>query len=167
MSLRFARLSADAIPPARAHADDAGFDLHAAEAATLAPGERANIGTGIAVAVPEGRAGLVLPRSGLAARHGIALVNAPGLIDSGYRGELRVLLLNTDRRATFEVARGDRIAQLVIVRHEASEAEEVPSLENTLRGARGFGSTGVGASQPPGAAASALPRRAQDEPRLR
>ena len=143
MRLRVTRISDAAVMPARAHRDDAGLDLYAAEAASLGPGERASVGTGIAVAIPEGRAGLVLPRSGLAARHGIALVNAPGLIDAGYRGELRVLLLNTDRSATFEISPGDRIAQLVIVRHETPEPEEVPSLEETARGAGGFGSTGV------------------------
>ena len=143
MRLRFTRLSEAAVAPARAHDDDAGLDLHAAEAASLAPGERVSVGTGVAVAIPAGCAGLVLPRSGLAARHGIALVNAPGLIDPGYRGEVRVLLLNTDRSAAFEVSPGERIAQLVVVRHEAPEAEEVPSLEETARGAGGFGSTGV------------------------
>ena len=143
MRLRFTRLSEAAVAPVRAHGDDAGLDLHAAEAASLRPGERASIGTGVAVAIPEGRAGLVLPRSGLAARHGIALVNAPGLIDAGYRGELRVLLLNTDRNATFEISPGDRIAQLVVVRHEVPEPEEVPSLGETARGAGGFGSTGI------------------------
>ncbi len=143
MRLRFTRLSEAAVAPLRAHGDDAGLDLHAAEAVTLGPGERASIGTGVAVAIPEGRAGLVVPRSGLALRHGIALVNAPGLIDAGYRGELRVLLLNTDRAATFEIAPGDRIAQLVIVRHEVPEPEEVSALDETARGAAGFGSTGV------------------------
>src|ERR1700751_6035803 len=113
MNLRCVRLDPRATLPARAHPGDAGLDLHALEAAVLAPGERASIRTGIAVEIPPGRAGLVLARSGLAARHGIALVNAPGLIDSGYRGELQVLLLNTDREAAFEVAPGDRIAQLV------------------------------------------------------
>ena len=142
MTLRFTRLTAAARPPARAHDGDAGYDLHAAEHATLAPGERASVGTGIAVAIPDGCAGLVLPRSGLAARHGIALVNAPGLIDSGYRGELRVLLLNTDRAETFEVSVGDRIAQLVLVRHEAPELVEVESLDESARGAGGFGSSG-------------------------
>lgn len=142
MRLPFARLSEAARPPERAHADDAGYDLRAAEAATLAPGERASVGTGIAIAIPDGHAGLVLPRSGLAARHGIALVNAPGLIDAGYRGEVRVLLLNTDRQATFEVAAGDRIAQLVVVRHESPEIVELDSLEATARGDGGFGSTG-------------------------
>ena len=143
MRLRYARLSETAVAPARAHAGDAGLDLHAVEPASLGPGERASVGTGVAVAVPEGHAGLVLPRSGLAARHGIALVNAPGLVDSGYRGELRVLLLNTDREATFEVSPGDRIAQLVLVRHASPEPEEVSSLDETARGAAGFGSTGV------------------------
>jgi dUTP pyrophosphatase len=142
MRLRFMRLSEAAVAPLRAHGDDAGLDLHAAEAAKLGPGERASVGTGVALAIPEGRAGLVLPRSGLAARHGITLVNAPGLIDAGYRGELRVLLLNTDRSATFEVSPGDRIAQLIVVRHEAPEPEEVAVLDETARGASGFGSTG-------------------------
>ncbi len=142
MILRYARLSADARPPARAHDDDAGYDLHANEALTLGPGERAGVGTGIALAIPEGHAGLVLPRSGLAARHGITLPNAPGLIDSGYRGELRVLLLNTDRAEAFEISPGDRIAQLVIARVEAPELEESEELEETVRGAGGFGSTG-------------------------
>lgn len=142
MRLRFARLTESAAAPTRAHHDDAGYDLRASEAATLPPGGRASVGTGVAVAIPDGHAGLVLPRSGLAARHGISLVNAPGLIDAGYRGELRVLLLNTDREASFDVAPGDRIAQLVIVRHEAPELVEVDSLDETVRGDGGFGSTG-------------------------
>ena len=142
MKLRFRRLSPAARPPARAHGDDAGFDLHAAESATLEPGARASVGTGLAVAIPDGFAGLVLPRSGLAARHGIALVNAPGLIDAGYRGEVRVLLLNTDRQAPFEIAEGDRVAQLVLVRAEAPELEETDELDDTARGSGGFGSSG-------------------------
>ena len=142
MTLRFRRLSADARPPAQSHDGDAGYDLHAAEAVTIGPGERASVGTGIAVAIPAGRAGLVVPRSGLAARHGISVVNAPGLIDSGYRGELRVLLLNTDRGQAFAVEPGDRIAQLVIVRVETAPAEEAVELDETARGAGGFGSTG-------------------------
>jgi dUTP diphosphatase len=141
--LRFRRLSEAARPPARAHDGDAGYDLHAAEPARLGPGERATVGTGIAVAIPPGHAGLVLPRSGLAARHGISVVNAPGLIDAGYRGEVRVLLLNTDREGAFEVAPGDRIAQLVVVRIEGPELEEATELDETLRGGGGFGSTGV------------------------
>jgi dUTP pyrophosphatase len=142
VTLRFRRVSAAARPPAQAHEGDAGYDLHAAEAVTIGPGERASVGTGIAVAIPDGHAGLVVPRSGLAARHGISLVNAPGLIDSGYRGELRVLLLNTDHAETFAVDPGDRIAQLVLVAVETPELEEVDALDETLRGAGGFGSTG-------------------------
>jgi dUTP pyrophosphatase len=142
MILEFTRLSESARPPARAHAGDAGYDLHASEAATIGPGGRASVGTGIAVAIPDGHAGLVLPRSGLAARHGITLPNAPGLIDSGYRGELRVLLLNADPAEPFEVEPGDRIAQLVLVRVEAPELVEAESLVETARGGRGFGSTG-------------------------
>jgi dUTP pyrophosphatase len=142
VTLRFRRLSAAARPPAQAHEGDAGYDLHAAEPITIAPGARASVGTGIAVAIPEGLAGLVLPRSGLAARHGISLVNAPGLIDSGYRGELRVLLLNTDRAEPFAVEPGDRIAQLVLVEVETAAVEEVAELDETPRGVGGFGSTG-------------------------
>ena len=142
MTLRFRRLSAAARPPAQAHEGDAGYDLHAAEAATIGPGERASVGTGIAIAIPEGQAGLVIPRSGLAARHGISVVNAPGLIDSGYRGELRVLLLNTDTDEAFTVQPGDRIAQLVLVAVETPELLEVEELDETVRGAGGFGSSG-------------------------
>ncbi|MEA2471079.1 MAG: dUTP pyrophosphatase, partial [Thermoleophilaceae bacterium] len=136
-------LSDAACAPARAHEGDAGYDLHAAEALTLEPGARASVGTGVAVAIPDGHAGLVLPRSGLALRHGIALVNAPGLIDAGYRGELRVLLLNTDREAPFDIEVGDRIAQLVIIRHAApEELVEVDRLAESTRGQGGFGSSG-------------------------
>ena len=142
MILPFARVSAAARPPSRAHEGDAGYDLHASESLVLAPGERASVGTGVALALPEGLAGLVVPRSGLAARHGIALVNAPGLIDPGYRGEVRVLLLNTDRGEPFEVAVGDRIAQLLVVPFESPELQEAPSLAATARGTGGFGSTG-------------------------
>jgi dUTP pyrophosphatase len=142
LTLRFTRLSEAARAPARAHATDAGHDLHAAERARLEPGRRASVGTGIAVAIPPGHAGLVLPRSGLAARHGIALVNAPGLIDPDYRGEVRVLLLNTDPSEAFEVEVGDRVAQLVIVRSEPTDVEEVASLDETQRGTAGFGSSG-------------------------
>ena len=144
MRLAVRLLDAAAKLPARAHADDAGYDLHALEAATLQPGERAMVRTGIAIELPPGHAGLVLPRSGLAARHGIALVNAPGLIDAGYRGEVRVLLLNTDPAEPFAVTVGDRIAQLLIVRHETPELVEVVDLGQTPRGAAGFGSTGTG-----------------------
>lgn len=140
--MRFTRLSDAATPPSRAHPGDAGYDLYAAEATRLGPGERGSVGTGIAVEIPDGWAGLVLPRSGLAAKHGITLTNAPGLIDAGYRGEVRVLLLNTDGDAPFDVEPGDRIAQLMLVRHEAPELEEVASLEGSARGAAGFGSSG-------------------------
>jgi dUTP pyrophosphatase len=143
MSLRVARLDARARLPARAHPGDAGLDLYAVEPAVLAAGERASIPTGIAVEIPPGHAGLVLPRSGLAARHGISVVNAPGLIDAGYRGEVRVLLLNTDREQAFELAAGDRIAQLVVVAVAISEVDEVTSLTDTVRGAGGFGSSGA------------------------
>lgn len=143
MILRFRRLSEHARAPRQAHEHDAGYDLHAAEPATLSPGARTSVGTGIAVAIPVGWAGLVLPRSGLAARNGIALVNSPGLIDSGYRGELRVLLLNTDRDETFALSPGDRIAQLVLVRVEAVQLEEAESLPETVRADGGFGSSGV------------------------
>jgi dUTP pyrophosphatase len=128
--------------PTRAYPGDAGLDLYSAEAARIEPGERASVGTGVAVAIPDGHAGLVLPRSGLAARHGIALVNAPGLIDCGYRGELRVLLLNTDSSESFVVEPGDRIAQLVIVSLPEVELAERDGLEDAARGARGFGSSG-------------------------
>jgi dUTP pyrophosphatase len=127
--------------PARARADDAGLDLYAAEAATIEPGARALVPTGIALAIPTGYAGLVLPRSGLALRHGLTLLNTPGLIDAGYRGEVKVLLVNHDRAAV-TVARGDRIAQLVIQRVEPAELVEVDELPTTDRGAGGFGSTG-------------------------
>ena len=142
MSFRFTRLSDAAQAPSRAHPGDAGFDLRAVEAARLEPGERASVGTGIAVEIPEGSAGLVLPRSGLAAKHGISVVNAPGLIDAGYRGEIRVLLLNTDRAEAFDIEPGDRIAQLVIVAVGDEEAVEVESLEESVRADGGFGSTG-------------------------
>ena len=142
MDLRCLRLDERAVLPTRAHDGDAGLDLHALEPAVLAPGERASVGTGIAVEIPPGQAGLVLPRSGLAARHGISVVNAPGLIDSGYRGELRVLLLNTDREQPFEIAAGARIAQLVLVSVALPVAVEVDALDDSERGAGGFGSSG-------------------------
>ncbi len=142
MELRLARLDPRAQVPTRAHPGDAGLDLHAAQDAVLPPGERASIGTGIAVEIPSGYAGLVIPRSGLAARHGISVVNAPGLIDAGYRGEIRVLLLNTDPREPFEVRAGARIAQLVIIPVALAEPVEVDSLETSQRGTGGFGSTG-------------------------
>jgi dUTP pyrophosphatase len=142
LKLQVTRLVAHAVLPTRAYDGDAGLDLYSAQTARIAAGERTSVGTGIAVAIPAGHGGLVLPRSGLAARHGIALVNAPGLIDSGYRGELRVLLLNTDRDEAFEVNPGDRIAQLLIVELASVAIEEVEELGDAERGTRGFGSSG-------------------------
>jgi dUTP pyrophosphatase len=143
LELRFIKLRPDAIVPTSAHAGDAGSDLYAAEDALIAPGGRARIPTGIAVAVPDGHAGLVLPRSGLAHKHGVTLANAPGLIDSGYRGELQVLLLNTDREQPFELRAGERIAQLMIVPFAAPQWSEVAQFEEqTARGDGGFGSSG-------------------------
>jgi dUTP pyrophosphatase len=128
--------------PTRAHEGDAGLDLHACEAAHIGPGERWSIGTGIAVEILAGHAGLVLPRSGLAREHGIALVNSPGLIDSGYRGEVRVLLLNTDPAETFRVEAGDRIAQLLIAPIAIAQPVEAAALADSARGDGGFGSSG-------------------------
>jgi dUTP pyrophosphatase len=136
------RLRADAEVPSQAYAGDAGFDLTACERHELGPGERAVVPTGLAVAIPEGHGGFVLPRSGLAARNGITIVNAPGLIDSGYRGEVRVLLLNTDSDAHFEVSPGDRIAQLLLVPFATADSVEVEDLAASKRGDGGFGSTG-------------------------
>ncbi|MFI5027565.1 MAG: dUTP diphosphatase [Solirubrobacterales bacterium] len=142
MELRVVRLREEAILPSRAHQGDAGLDLCACEAAHIGPGERWSIGTGIAVEIPDGHAGLVLPRSGLAREHGISLVNSPGLIDSGYRGEVSALLLNTDPADTFRVKPGDRIAQLVVVDVALVEPVEADSLVDSARGERGFGSSG-------------------------
>ncbi len=142
MKLPIARLNDEAVLPSRAHEGDAGLDLYACEAAHIGPGERWSVGTGIAVEIPDGHAGLVLPRSGLAKRHGISLVNSPGLIDSGYRGEIRVLLLNTDPAEVFRVASGDRIAQLVISPIALAEPVESEGLADSARGDGGFGSSG-------------------------
>jgi dUTP pyrophosphatase len=135
------RLRDDAALPTQAYDGDAGLDLAACEVVTLEPGERASVGTGIAVEIPEGYAGFVQPRSGLAARHGIGVVNSPGLIDSGYRGEVRVVLLNTDRRESFTVEAGMRIAQLVVAPVASVHLVEVDELATSERGARGFGSS--------------------------
>ena len=143
IELAIRRLRAEAIIPERAYSGDAGLDLAACERVELSPGERAIVGTGLAVAIPEGYAGFVQPRSGLAARHGITIVNTPGLVDSGYRGELRVILLNTDTAETFVVERGMRIAQLVIVPLPEFELLEVDALPESERGVRGFGSSAV------------------------
>jgi dUTP pyrophosphatase len=142
VDLRVTRLREEATLPSRAHEGDAGLDLHACEAAHIGPGERWSVATGIAVEIPEGHAGLVLPRSGLAREHGIALVNAPGLIDAGYRGELSVLLLNTDPADTFRVEPGDRVAQLVVVPIALADPVEAGSLAESARGDGGFGSSG-------------------------
>jgi dUTP pyrophosphatase len=142
MRLAVKRLDQRAVLPMRAHPGDAGLDLCALEGQTLAPGERALVRTGIAIELPVGHAGLVVPRSGLAARHGIALVNAPGLIDEGYRGEIKVLLLNTDRAEPFVVEPGTRIAQLVVVPVTVSDVVELDELAASARGDGGFGSTG-------------------------
>ncbi len=143
MELRCQRLAPGARLPTRATEGDAGLDLYAAESLRLEPaGGRGSVGTGIAIEIPPGHAGLVLPRSGLAAKHGIAVTNAPGLIDSGYRGELRVLLLNTDPAEAFEIAAGDRIAQLLVTPYAAVEPIEVKALAQSVRGDAGFGSSG-------------------------
>ena len=137
------RLRPHAVLPQRAYADDAGLDLAACDRVTLAPGERASVGTGLSVAVPPGYAGFVQPRSGLAARHGITIVNSPGLIDAGYRGEVLVVLLNTDAAEPFTVEPGMRIAQLVLVQLPPVEVVEVEELVTTERGGRGHGSSGT------------------------
>jgi dUTP pyrophosphatase len=142
VDLRVGKLKGNAILPTRAHEGDAGLDLYACEAAHLGPGERWSVGTGIAVEIPEGHAGLVLPRSGLAREHGISLVNSPGLIDSGYRGEVRVLLLNTDPAVVFRVEPGDRIAQLLITPVALPAPVEAEALAESARGEGGFGSSG-------------------------
>jgi len=142
VNLNVSLLKENATLPTRAHDGDAGLDLYACEAAHIGPGERWSVGTGIAVEIPDGHAGLVLPRSGLAREHGISLVNGPGLIDSGYRGEISVLLINTDPAETFRVAPGDRIAQLVISPVALAEPVEVDSLADSARGEGGFGSSG-------------------------
>ena len=141
IKLLIQRLRPDAVIPDRAYAGDAGLDLAASERIEIAPGERAVVGTGLAVAIPEGYAGFVQPRSGLASRHGISVVNSPGLVDSGYRGELRVVLLNTDRVDTFVIDPGMRIAQLVVLAVPHVELSEVEDLPESERGGRGFGSS--------------------------
>lgn len=132
------------VVPHYAHPGDAGADLHSAEAVTLAPGERALVGTGVSIALPNGFAAFVVPRSGLAAKHGITIVNSPGTVDAGYRGEIKVALLNTDQAAPFEIAVGDRIAQLIIMPVTRAQFIPVETLPGSARGEGGFGSTGVG-----------------------
>ena len=140
--LRFIKLSEKATMPTRGHDDDAGLDLYAAEKALITPGVRVSIGTGLAVAIPEGLAGLVLPRSGLALKSGVTLVNSPGLIDPGYRGEVRVVLINTDPNTDFHCKPGDRIAQLLLVPIASASPMQADSLDTSARGGAGFGSTG-------------------------
>jgi dUTP pyrophosphatase len=141
IELPITRLRDDAVLPRQAYPGDAGFDLAACDRVTLEPGQRALVGTGVAVAIPEGYAGFVQPRSGLAARHGITIVNSPGLVDSGYRGELRVILLNTDASEPFTVEPGMRIAQLVVLPVPTVSLLEVEELAESERGVRGFGSS--------------------------
>jgi dUTP pyrophosphatase len=141
IELPIVRLREDALVPDRAYANDAGLDLASCERIELGPGERAVVATGLAVAIPPGYAGFVQPRSGLAAKHGIAVVNSPGLIDAGYRGEIRVVLLNTDRHETFTAEPGERIAQLVVLALPEIAVAEVDELPASERGARGFGSS--------------------------
>ncbi len=145
MQVPFRRLCAEAREPTRAHPGDAGYDLMSVDEVSLPPGGRALVRTGISLAIPEGYAGLVLPRSGLAMRHGVAPVNTPGLIDSGYRGEIMVPLINHDPRESFRVERGMRVAQLVLVRAEEISFSEVETLEAGTdgRGEGGFGSSGA------------------------
>jgi len=142
IEIQITRLRDDAVLPARAYVGDAGLDLAACEQHQLGPGERALVGTGLAVAIPEGHAGLVAPRSGLAVEHGITIMNAPGIVDSGYRGELRVILHNTDRQETFVVEPGMRIAQLLVVPVPEASLREVDELPASERGEGGFGSSG-------------------------
>jgi dUTP pyrophosphatase len=144
IELPIQRLREDAVVPARAYPGDAGLDLAACERVELGPGERALVGTGLAIAIPDRYAGYVQPRSGLAAKHGITIVNTPGLVDSGYRGELRVILHNTDARETFVVEPGMRIAQLVLLEIPAVDPVVVDELPGSERGERGFGSSSAG-----------------------
>jgi dUTP pyrophosphatase len=143
IDLEVSRLRDDATLPSQAYPGDAGLDLVACETVRLGPGERAVVPTGIAVAIPEGHAGLVTPRSGLAARHGISIVNGPGVVDHGYRGEVKVVLLNTDAREAFVVEAGTRIAQLVVVPVADVRLVEVAALTASARGESGFGSSGA------------------------
>ncbi|AVZ39357.1 MULTISPECIES: dUTP diphosphatase [unclassified Dietzia] len=140
--LRLRRLDTGLPVPSRAHPSDAGIDLYSAEDLVLEPGHRSLVGTGVSVAIPDGYAGLVHPRSGLAARAGLSIVNAPGTVDAGYRGEIKVNLVNLDPSEPVRIGRGDRIAQLLIQRVELWEVLEVDELDQTARGDRGHGSTG-------------------------
>ena len=129
--------------PSYAHPGDAGADLRSAEDIVLAPGQRALVGTGVSIALPEGYAAFIVPRSGLAAKHGITIVNSPGTVDAGYRGEIKVTLLNTDQHESFHVARGDRIAQMIVSPVVQATFVEVTQLSDSVRGTGGFGSSGI------------------------
>lgn len=142
ISISIKMLDSELPVPSYAHPSDAGADLHSRTSLVLEPGQRALVPTGIALALPHGYVGLVHPRSGLATKHGITIVNAPGTVDAGYRGEIMVTLLNTDKDQAFEISRGDRIAQLVIQKVEQAVFVQVDSLEDSARGTGGFGSTG-------------------------
>ena len=144
------RLDPGLPPPSYAHPGDAGADLFTTVDVTLAPGERAMVPTGIAIALPEGYVALVHPRSGLAARHGVSIVNSPGTVDAGYRGEIKVMLVNLDPATSVTLSRGDRIAQLVVQRFETASFVEVDALPESERGAGGYGSTGGFAASAPG-----------------
>ncbi|WP_340538242.1 dUTP diphosphatase [Nocardioides sp. GXZ039] len=148
LEIQVVRLDPDLPPPSYAHPGDAGADLRAAADVVLAPGERALVPTGLAIALPDGFVGLIHPRSGLAARHGLSIVNAPGTVDAGYRGEIKVLLVNLDPHEPIRLSRGDRIAQLVVQRVERAAFVEVDSLPDSARGAGGYGSTGGFGAQP-------------------
>lgn len=143
LSIPIKKLDASLDIPAYAHVGDAGLDLRAAESAVLEPFDRKTIACGFSLAIPQGYAGFVLPRSGLAAKHGISIVNAPGLIDSNYRGEIKVILVNLDSKASFNISHGDRIAQLVIMETPFVSLAEVDDLSETNRGENGFGSSGI------------------------
>ncbi|WP_281284998.1 dUTP diphosphatase [Corynebacterium canis] len=146
LRVRLRRLDPAMPIPQRAHRGDAGVDLASTEDVRLEPGERALVGTGIAIALPLGYVGLIHPRSGMAARHGLSIVNTPGTVDADYRGELKVCLINLDPRESIVISRGDRIAQLVIQKVELCDFVEVDELDATVRGAGGYGSTGVNTS---------------------
>lgn len=137
------------VVPEYAHPGDAGADLTSTESLSLAPGARATIGTGVSIALPDGYVAFVVPRSGLAARHGITIVNSPGTVDAGYRGEIRITMLNTDSENAFEITAGDRIAQLIVMPVSRARFIPVASLPGTQRGSGGFGSTGVGSRNTP------------------
>lgn len=143
LNVRIKRIDKDLPLPRYAHTGDAGCDLYSREEVVIKPGERVLVGTGIAISLPKGHAAFIQPRSGLAAKHGITIVNTPGLIDCQYRGEIKIILLNTDSKESFIVKRGDKIAQMVVQKVEEAQFIEVDELDETQRGAGGFGSTGV------------------------